>query len=218
MTRARVPESTPLRAGGTTRVLGVLGGIASGKSAVARMLAGPDGVLVDADEEARRVLEEPAVRAELRRAFGPETFLPDGSPDRAKLAARVFASRADRERLEALTHPRIRDRIRRAIESALERGVPRIVLDVPLLVENEAQHGLLARCHELWFVDARPELRDARARLARGWQAGEVERRERHQLPLAEKRALADVVITNEGTVAELEAAVRRTLAERGAG
>lgn len=200
-----------------TRIVGVLGGIASGKSAVARMLAGTGGVLVDADEIARRVMEDPAVRAELRAAFGSDVLLPDGSPDRAKLAARVFASRADRERLEALTHPRIRDRIRRAIEAALERGVPRIVLDVPLLVENEAQHGLLSRCHELWFVDARPELRDARARLARNWQEGEVERRERHQLPLAEKRALADVVITNEGTLAELETAVRRSLAQRDA-
>ncbi|MBK7874583.1 MAG: dephospho-CoA kinase [Planctomycetes bacterium] len=200
---------------GRTRIVGVLGGIASGKSAVARRLAGPEGVVLDADREARAVLESDAVKEELVRAFGPAVLRPDGAPDRDALAARVFASPADRARLEALTHPRIRDRIRRALDDALARGVPRVVLDVPLLVENEAQHGLLSRCHELWFVDASQETRDARARTLRGWKAGEVERRERAQVPLSEKRVLADVVISNEGTLAELESAVERALAER---
>jgi dephospho-CoA kinase len=198
-----------------TRIVGVLGGIGSGKSTVARLLAADGGVRIDADREAHAVLALPEVRAELARLFGPEVLGPDGAVDRKALARRVFASEEDRKRLEALTHPRIRDRIRRALDAALARGVPRVVLDVPLLVENEAQHGLLSRCHELWFVDASLESRDARARRSRGWPAGEVERRERTQTPLSEKRTLADVVISNEGTPEELEETVRRALAER---
>lgn len=201
----------------TPRVYGVLGGIASGKSHVARLLAGTDGVLIDADRVAREVLASDEVRAELVRAFGPASLAADGSPDREWLAQRVFTSPDERARLEALTHPRIRDRIRTALESATARGVERIVLDVPLLVENEAQHGLLSRCDELWFVDAGLESRDARARATRGWKAGEVERRERTQRPLAEKRALAHVILTNEGSLAELETAVSRALAARAA-
>lgn len=207
------PRATP----GRPRVYGVLGGIASGKSQVARLLAGADGVLVDADAIARDVLASDEVRAELVRAFGPASVGAGGKPDREWLAQRVFASPAERARLEALTHPRIRDRIRTALEDAARRGVRRIVLDVPLLVENEAQHGLLSRCDELWFVDAGLESRDARARATRGWKAGEVERRERTQRPLAEKRALAHVILTNEGSLAELETAVSRALSERDA-
>ncbi|MFO1009029.1 MAG: dephospho-CoA kinase [Planctomycetota bacterium] len=210
-----MPRTTRPLQTGPTRILGVLGGIASGKSVVARALAGSDGVVVDADHEARLVLASDEVKRELVATFGPWALRPDGEPDREALAARVFSAPAERAKLEALTHPRVRDRIRRAVEAALARGVPRVVLDVPLLVENEAQHGLLSRCHELWFVDASLETRDARAQTSRGWKPGEVERRERAQRPLSEKRALADVVLSNEGTAAELEAAVQRALAER---
>lgn len=200
---------------GPTRILGVLGGIASGKSAVARRLAREGGVVIDADQEARAVLDDDGVREQLARIFGGEVRLADGTIDRAFLAARVFSDATARARLEALTHPLVRARMRAALEEALARGVTRVVLDVPLLVENEAQHGLLARCHELWFVEASAEAREARARTARGWKPGEVERRERAQLPLSEKRALADVVITNSGSLADLEAEVDRVLAER---
>lgn len=208
-------SSAPAR---STRIVGVLGGIASGKSALARLLAGPAGIVIDADRIARDVLEERAVVARLRELFGAAIVRDDGSVDRERLAARVFASPDERRELEALTHPRIRDRIRTTLEAALARGVPRVALDVPLLVENDAQHGLLARCDELWFVDASLESRDARAQASRGWKAGEVERRESAQAPLNAKRALAHVVITNEGTLADLERAVESALARRSAG
>jgi len=210
------PPPYPPRPPGT-RILGVLGGIASGKSAVARILAGPEGLVIDADVLAREVLATPEVCAELARRFGPAVLDAAGRPDRGALAARVFASRADREALEALTHPRVRARIRAALEAAIARRVPRIVLDVPLLVEHAARHGLLELCDELWFVDAEPGVRDARAQRTRGWEAGEVARRERSQLPLESKRGLSDVVIQNTGSLAELESAVRRALAGRAA-
>ncbi len=195
-------------------MIGVLGGVASGKSAVARALAGPDGVVIDADKLAREVLAAPELEAALRTAFGPGVFGEDGRIDRDRLAQIVFGSREKRSALEGFTHPLIRDRIRAQLDAARERGVPRIVLDVPLLLEHESQHGLAAECRTLVFVDADARLRDARAVASRGWQPGEVSRREATQMPLERKRARADHVIVNEGNLSELETAARRILAE----
>lgn len=197
-------------------VIGVVGGIASGKSTVARLLSGPAGVVIDADRIAREVLEAPETRRELARVFGPGVLAPDGRPDREALAARVFASAKDRAALESFTHPRIRARIQAALDDARARHAPRIVLDVPLLLENESEHGLAAQCDALVFVEADETLRDARAASVRGWPAGEVARREAAQLPLAEKRARADQVIENRGDLAALERAVASVLAAAG--
>jgi dephospho-CoA kinase len=194
-------------------VIGLLGGIASGKSWVAGALAGKDGLLIDADAIAREVLETEEVRAELRRAFGPEILLPDGRPDRVELARRVFSQPAERARLESFTHPRIRARIRALLEGARARRIPRVVLDVPLLLENQAAHGLAEECHELLFVDSDAQARERRAAASRGWESGEVARREAQQLPLEDKRARAHFVITNRGTLEELETQVLRYLA-----
>lgn len=204
-----------MRRASETHVIGVLGGVASGKSAVARAIAGPDGVVIDADRLAREVLDEPALQPKLRAAFGASVFDPDGRPDRDRLAALVFGSREHRATLEGFTHPMIRDRIRAQLDAARERGVPRIVLDVPLLLEHESQHGLAAECRTLVFVDADAQVRDARAVASRGWQPGEVARREATQMPLERKRARADHVIANEGSLAELEDKARRILATR---
>lgn len=196
------------RGGARTLVFGILGGIASGKSAVAALLAAEGGVVIDADRIAREVLLDPDVQREIQAAFGAGIVRADGSIDRARLGSIVFGTPRARERLERFTHPRIRAKIRAELEAARARGVPRIVLDVPLLLENDAQHHLRAECDVLVFVDADPRIRDARAVAGRGWASGEVERRERAQLPLAHKRALADHVISNTGSRAELEAAV----------
>lgn len=193
-------------------VIGVLGGIASGKSRVARGVAGREGLVIDADAIAREVLDGAEVRAELVRAFGPACLRPDGGLDREALARRVFASPAERARLEAFTHPRIRARIRALLDDARSRRLPRVVLDVPLLLENEHQHGLVEECHELLFVDSDPAERERRAVASRGWSEGEVARREALQMPLDQKRARAQHVIDNRGSQAELEAAVQRYL------
>ncbi|MDZ4772962.1 MAG: dephospho-CoA kinase [Planctomycetota bacterium] len=193
-------------------VLGVLGGIASGKSAVARLLAGASGVVIDADQIARSVLSDGVTQAALASAFGPAILHSDGSVDREQLGRLVFGSADARSKLESFTHPRIRATIRGELAAARARGVPCIVLDVPLLLENDAQHRLVAECDALVFVDADPSLRDRRAVSGRGWASGEVARRERVQMSLAEKRARADHVLANDGTRDELEAAVASTL------
>ncbi len=194
-------------------VLGILGGIASGKSAVGRLLAGRDGVVIDADALAREILESAEVRRAIRARFGP-AVAPDGSPiDRARLGALVFADPSARRDLENLTHPRVRARVRALLDEARRTGVPRIVLDVPLLLENDAQHALVRECDVLVFVDADDRAREARARGSRGWAEGEVARREAAQMPLAEKRARADHVLVNRGSLAELERDVAQLLA-----
>jgi dephospho-CoA kinase len=203
-----------------TRILGVLGGIASGKSAVARMLAGPDGIVLAADELAREALDSPAVLARVRQRFGPAAIGPDGRADREHLARAVFDpvhGRELRAELESWTHPLVRDRITERLGRARAAGVPRVVLDVPLLLENDAQHGLARLCDVLVFVRVRDDERERRATRDRGWKSGEVARREATQLPLAEKEKRAHHVIENNLGLAELRQAVERLLAELGA-
>jgi len=185
----------------------VLGGIASGKSAVARLLAGSEGEVVDADELAHRALEEPEVLERVRARFGDEVLDPEGRPDRAAIARRAFADPADRRALEGWIHPIVRVRIRGLLDAARSRGVRRVVLDVPLLLENEAEHGLASLCDELVFVDADEGAREQRAMSVRGWSRGEMARREASQLPLTEKRARARHLIENNGDLEQLEVA-----------
>ncbi len=204
------PKPVPL-------VLGVLGGIASGKSLVARLLAGPDGLVLDADAIAHEVLASDEVARRVRERFGAEALGPDGRPDREALGRIVFRDAEARSELESWTHPRVRARILERLSEARAGGVPRVVLDVPLLLENEAQHGLCGLCHALVFVDADEAERERRARRSRGWPKGELARRQAAQLPLSEKKARADFVLENNGSERELESAVRAVLDKLGA-
>lgn len=192
-------------------MIGVLGGIASGKSEVARELAGNGGEIIDADRIAHDVLDTPELQEWIAGRFGPHCVR-EGRVDRAELAARVFAEPAARRDLEARVHPAVREHIAARLAAARRNRVPRIVLDVPLLLENDAQHGLTTHCDALVFVEADAKVREARAVLRRGWKPGELDRRESAQLPLALKRARADFVIDNDGDLANLRAHVARVL------
>jgi dephospho-CoA kinase len=192
-----------------TRVLGVLGGIASGKSTVAKLLIGDSGLLIAADALAHAVLEDPEVISQIRATFGSEVLNEDGSVDRQALGACVFADGTKRRQLESWIHPPVRANIWADLRRARAAGVPVVVLDVPLLLENDAQHNLVPECDCLVFVEVSAEERERRARRDRGWAAGEVARREAAQLPLAEKRAAADEIVDGNGDLAELEQDVR---------
>lgn len=204
------PEPGPL-------VIGVLGGIASGKSAAARLLAGADGAVIDADALAHAVLSSDAVTALVAERFGPAALGADGRPDRAALARIVFEDAGARADLEGWIHPRVRARIRAALEEAHAKTV--VVLDVPLLLENDPVHHLRERCDALVYVDAPLDRRTARAVATRGWSEDEVARREASQLSQDAKRAAADHVVANDAdldALAERCAALRaRLLAER---
>lgn len=199
----------------TTTVFGVLGGIASGKSAVAHALAGPGGLVLDADRMAHAALASDEGRARVLERWGRGVLGADGRPDRRSVAERVFGAPAELAWLEGWIHPAVRVRMHAELEAARAAGVPRVALDVPLLLENDQSHGLVAQCDALVFVDAPDELREERARRTRGWAAGELARREALLLPLEIKRARAEHVILNRGDLAELSAAVARLLAAR---
>lgn len=191
----------------TPVVIGLLGGIAAGKSAVARLFAAHGLQVVDADGEARQVAAEPAVLDEVARQLGPGLVV-DGKLDRAAAGALVFRDPAARSRLEAIFHPRIRARVLQALDAARAAGRS-VLLDAPLLLEG----GLIAWCDHVVFVDAAAPVRAARA-AARGWAAGELARREAAQAPLADKRARAGFVVQNDGDLAASAAQVAALLGQ----
>jgi dephospho-CoA kinase len=199
------------------RILGVLGGVASGKSAAARFLAGEGGRVVSADAIVQQLLDGKEALEVLSARFGSAVLDPEGGLDRGHLARLVFdpeTGEEARRALEGWTHPRVRARILARIEEARREGVPRVVLDVPLLLETDAESGLARLCHLLVFVASADEVRDRRGQQYRRWPAGEVARRETAQLPLKEKRERADHVLSNDKTLEELETACRRLMAQ----
>lgn len=194
---------------GAMKTIGLVGGVASGKSLVAKLLVELGAGLLDADRTGHAVLAEDAdVRVAVRSRWGEKVLNPDGTVDRAAVAKHVFAETAagaaDRKFLEDLLHPRIRRRLNHLRDQFAASGKPAVVLDAPLLLE--AGWGPL--CDIVLMVDVTPEIRLARAK-TRGWTDAEFARREAAQWPTDEKRRLADVVILNDGTEAELRDAVR---------
>lgn len=197
---------------GKMKVIGLLGGVASGKSLVARQLAEMGAGILDADRAAHEVLRMPEVIEAATTRWGERILGPDRQIDRARLAKIVFAAPpagpSEREFLEQLTHPRVGQLLEREAERMSEAGCPAAVLDAPLLLE--ANWDKL--CDTLIFVDAPRRLRLARA-MTRGWSEKEFAEREGVQESLDSKRRRADLVVDNSGppehTRAQLEAVWR---------
>jgi dephospho-CoA kinase len=191
------------------KTIGLVGGVASGKSSVSRMLVNLGAGLLDADRTGHAVLAvDKQVRAALRSRWGDEVLTPGGAIDRAAVAKRVFsqneAGTADRKFLEGLLHPRIHLLLDEARTQFAAEGKPAVILDAPLLLE--AGWGPL--CDIVLLVDVSRENRLARAK-TRGWTEAEFDRREAVQMPLDEKRRLATAVLPNNGGEADLRATVR---------
>ena len=180
-------------------IIGILGGVASGKSLVAQHFQQLGAGLLEADRAGHEVLKKPEIEAAARRRWGPEIFGPDGQIDRLRLAQIVFAatSEATRERkyLERLTHPEIQRMLGHQAETLAAEGCVAAVLDAPLLLEA----GWDTLCDTLIFVDSPRPLRLARA-IARGWNEEDFAAREGAQKSLNSKRGRADVVIDNSGS------------------
>jgi len=178
------------------KVLGLTGGIGSGKSMVASMFANLGAEVIDADQLAREVVEpgQPGLE-EIATAFGREILLPDGRLDRGKLARIIFADPIARARLNAITHPRIQERM--ATEMALRGSRPGVlIVDIPLLYEND-RTGTVDNVIVVW-VDTKTQLRRLVER--DGLTADEARQRIAAQMPLDEKRARADMVVDNSGS------------------
>ena len=174
-------------------IIGIVGGIGSGKSVIARMFAELGGVLIDSDALVHQVYEREDVRRTLKLWWGDGVFHADGSVDRRAIAARVFNDSAELRRLEALVHPLVNaERDRRMEQAAHDPKVTAFIWDTPLLLETGGQ----TRCDAVVFVDVPLDIRQKRTAL-RGWDAAELARRENLQMPLDKKRLLSQYVVDN---------------------
>lgn len=205
MTRPDTPSPSPEQhaapqAAGAARrkrppIVGLAGGIGSGKSAVARILAQRGAVVSDSDAQARALLRERGIADILTRWWGTSILGADKLPDRASVAALVFADATQRKRLEGLIHPILHSQRRAAILAASKTHpqTPLFVIDAPLLFEA----GLDKECDAVIFVDAPRSTRLARVAASRGWDENQLARREAAQLPLDAKRKRSAFVIEN---------------------
>jgi dephospho-CoA kinase len=188
-------------------LVGLTGGIATGKSTVSTMFAHLGAKIVDADLLAREVVMpgQPA-HAEIVKEFGPDVLQEDGSLDRKRLGAIVFVDAAKRQRLEAITHPAIFVRQQRILSVYDEEAFEGVVIwDAALLIESSSAR----RMDRVVVVVADPATELERLMARDGFSEEEARRRIASQMPLAEKVKVADYVIDNSGSRAETERRVR---------
>lgn len=196
--------------------IGLTGGIACGKSTVAAMLVRRGAILIDADQIAREVVlpGAPALGAVAER-FGESVLNDDGSLNRKALGEIVFKEEAARKDLEAILHPRIRATMKARMEEA-NRLTPDklVVVDVPLLFESKLEFMF----EETLLVYIPRELQLVRLMERDGISAEQAERRLAAQMPIDDKRALADAVIDNSGTLEQTERQIDQYWTRKGLG
>jgi dephospho-CoA kinase len=185
--------------------IGLTGGIGSGKSTVAAMLAGKGAIVVDADQIARRIVQPGSpVLSRLAEEFGADIISLDGTLDRALLAERAFASERGTRHLNEITHPAIRE----LAEVELERGEGSgavVIYEMPLLVET----GQVSLVDLVVVVDVPEEIQVHRA-MARGLDSDDVRARMARQASRQDRLAAADHVIDNAGTTDQTQSHVDR--------
>lgn len=216
------------------RIIAIIGGIASGKSAVRQILEEQGAQVLDADSIAHEVLERREVAEQVAKQFQLPGFIQPDVPntrnhllcspsetqansglapyvtvDRKQLAKVVFAKTKQAEKalddLEAIVQPKIAETIHREIDQwRCAKGPDILVLDIPLLFER----GWEKQCDQVWFVDTPLEMRQQFA-AKRGWTKEQLEAREQAQMPIKEKRERADFVLDNSGTLDELTGRVK---------
>lgn len=177
-------------------IIGIVGGIGSGKSFIADLFAERGCLVVKADDLVHQAYQDPMLKETLRSWWGDDAIAADGSVDRKAIAKRIFENPQERKRLEQLVHPLVfaaRDRMMSQAPDAVA-----FVWDTPLLFET----GLDRFCDSIVFVDAPEQVRQDRVSRLRGWEARELVRREKAQLPLDKKRSLAHHVVQNTADAA----------------
>ena len=186
-------------------VVGLTGNIASGKSTVARLLVEHGALLIDSDVLARRAVERssPGLRAIAKR-WGTGVLTPDGALDRAALRRIVFGDRQELEALNSIVHPEV-ERLRlEMLRDAEASGAELVVCDIPLLFEAKLEQQV----DRILLVDAPEEMRLERLVHTRKISPDEARAMMAAQMPSAEKRQRADIVIENAGTMDELRGRV----------
>lgn len=203
------PASEPLQRRPVDRrpsawIVGITGGIGSGKSTVAAAFGRLGGRVIDADKIARKITQKPEVLEEIADRFGPDLIGLDGQLDRERTAERIFGDEDLRRQFEAIVHPRVRTKIDKELAKWHARGSdgasplpgnrPLIILDIPLLERSPYIHQVSA----VVFVDSPLSARIERVQRTRGWSEDELTRREASQVPVSEKRDGADHIVLNE--------------------
>lgn len=180
------------------RVIGLTGGVGTGKSTVARMFEALGARVLDADRITHELMQRgSAVHRKIRSRFGPEVCAPEGRIDRRKLGERVFRRAGDLEALCRIVHPAVHQRIQASLRR-IRRADPEavVILDVPLLLEARPCY----QTHALVVVSAPRSAAARRLKGRSGWSMAEVQRRSRFQMALSEKLKQADFVVDNGGS------------------
>ena len=191
------------------KLVGLTGGIASGKSTVARILKRLGAAIVDADALAREVVE-PGNDAwkDIVEAFGAEVLQPDQTLDRQKLRATIFNNSAARKKLEAIIHPRVRALAEERIHQHAAAGYELVVYEVPLLFEGNLHEWL----RPVVLVACDIEVQKRRLQERDGLSVEAAKKHIDAQMSLSEKRRLSDYVIENNGSLEDLERQVQAVL------
>ncbi len=190
------------------KIVGIVGGIASGKSSAAKMFKEHGAVLLSGDEIGHQILGEPEIVTAAEERWGSGVIDQNGEIDRHRLAAIVFSEKEGREELtflEKLTHPRIKSRLLAEIDRLRTAGTGVVILDAALLLET----GWYSMCEKIVFIDASEENREKYA-ARRNWTKQELIRRESRQLSLKKKRAAADFQICNNGSIESMREEISR--------
>jgi len=191
------------------KLVGLTGGIASGKSTVAKILADLGAAIINADVLAREVVEpDQDAWKEIVAAFGADVLQADRTLDRAKLRATIFNNPEARKKLESIIHPRVRALAEQRISEHAAAGYAFVVYEVPLLFEGNLHEWLRPVILVACDVDTQRTRLQERDRL----DAAQAQKHIDAQMSLAEKRQLADYVIENNGSLADLEKQVREVL------
>lgn len=181
-------------------VIGLIGGIGSGKSFVAELLVQRGARIVSGDAAGHAALRQPEIRQKLVERWGRRVLDEGGAISRRAVGKIVFADEAERTVLEALVFPWIEGRLREQLaEAQADSDAAFIVLDAAIMLET----GWDRMCNCVVFVGAPPEQRLSRLAAQRGWNTEEVELREHAQMPLSEKAGRADYVLDNSGSAQE---------------
>jgi dephospho-CoA kinase len=190
-------------------IIGLTGGIGTGKSTVSAMLKAKGIMVIDSDQIAREVVEPGSkALAQIVAHFGQEVLLPNGRLNRKALGARVFGNEEERKRLMEITHPAIFAETEKRISEAKKNGEALIVLDSPLLIET----GRYKQTDLVVLVYADEETQLQRIMSRDNLTEEEARYRINAQMPIDEKRQYADIIIDNRGTIEELEVQVAQLL------
>ena len=190
------------------KVIGLTGGIASGKSTISRYLAELGAIIIDADKLAREVVEpgQPAWQ-EIVDYFGPEVLTTAGNLDRNRLGQIVFLRPEARQQLNQITHPRVIEKTRKLLHELTIKAPQGVaVVDAPLLIEA----GMTDLVDQVWLIAVEEEIQISRLIARNGLQEAEARRRIASQMPLQEKVKWADCIIDNNGSIVDTLKQVQR--------